>query len=293
MKPAAFHYVRPQTLEEALGALARYGDDAKVLAGGQSLVPLMNLRLARPRVLVDINRIAALQIMEQRDETLVLGALVRHRQLEQDRRLGEVCPILGKAASRIGYPAIRNRGTLGGSLAHADPAAELSCVLVATGGMVILESVRGRRAVAVDDLFLGPYTTCIQPDELLVQVHLPAPKEARYGFAEFARHEGGFGLALAACVLFLDAGGNVLSARLAVGGVAPRPVRLREAEESLRGGPLSEDRIVQAAASAESLDAYDDVHAPGWYRRKLAGWVLKQALRQVAGGEEWSESSSR
>ncbi|MDR7415776.1 MAG: xanthine dehydrogenase family protein subunit M [Armatimonadota bacterium] len=285
MKPAPFRYVRPQTREEGLEALARYGEDAKVLAGGQSLVPLMNLRLARPKVLVDINRIPALGILERRDGELVLGALVRHRQLEGDPRVWEACPILSRAAACIGYPAIRNRGTVGGSLAHADPAAELGCVLLATGAVVVLESSRGRREVRIEDLFVGPYTTCIRPDELLVEVRIPAWREGtRWGFAEFTRHEGGFALALAACVVHLDGEGKVTSARVAVGGVSPLPVRLPEAEKSLRGAGLSKEGIAQAAACALSLEDYDDVHAPAWHRRQLGRWLLLQALQQAAGG---------
>ncbi len=285
MKPAPFRYVRPQTREEALEVLARYAEDAKVLAGGQSLVPLMNLRLARPKVLVDINCISALGIVERRDGELILGALVRHRQVERDPRVREACPVLSRAAACIGYPAIRNRGTVGGSLAHADPAAELGCVLLATGAVVVLESTRGRREVRIEDLFVGPYTTCIRPDELLVEVRIPAWREdARWGFAEFTRHEGGFALGLAACVVQLDGQGKVVSARLAVGGVGPVPVRLSEAEEILRGAGLSEDAIAQAAACALSLEGYDDVHAPAWYRRRLGRWLVFRSLQQAAGG---------
>ncbi|MDR5710259.1 MAG: xanthine dehydrogenase family protein subunit M [Armatimonadota bacterium] len=285
MKPAPFWYVRPQTREEAVEALARHGEEAKILAGGQSLVPMMNLRLARPRVLVDINRIAGLGILERRNGELVLGALVRHRQLEQDPRVTAACPILSQAAAHIGYPAIRNRGTVGGSLAHADPAAELSCALLATGGTAVLESTRGLREVPIEDLFVGPYTTCIRPQELLVEVRVPVLRgNARWGFAEFARHEGGFALALAACIVQLDGEGRVTSARVALGGVGPVPVRLRKAEESLQDAPLSEDRIAEAASFALLVEGYDDVHAPAWYRRRLAGWVVRQALLQAARG---------
>lgn len=285
MKPAPFQYVRPQAREEALEALARYGEDGKVLAGGQSLIPLMNLRLARPRVLVDINRIPALGILERRDGELVLGALVRHRQVERDPQVWEACPLLSRAAACVGYPAIRNRGTVGGSLAHGDPAAELGCALLATGAMVVLESTKGRREVRIEDLFVGPYTTCIRSDELLVEIRIPGWKEnVRWGFAEFARHQGGFALALAACIVHLDGEGKVTFARVAVGGVGPVPVRLSEAEEGLRGAGLSEEAIAQAAACALSLESYDDVHAPAWYRRRLGRWLLLQSLQQAAGG---------
>lgn len=285
MKPAPFRYLRPQSQEEAVEALADYGEEARVLAGGQSLVPMMNLRLARPGVLVDINRIAELGILEQRNGELVLGGIVRHRQLERDPRVTAACPILSRAAAHIGYPAIRNRGTVGGSLAHADPAAELCCVLLATGCTAVLESTRGRREVAVQGLFVGPYTTCLRPDELLVEVRVPALSDhARWGFAEFALHEGGFALALAACVVHLDGEGRVTSARIALGGVGPVPVRLRKAEESLQDAPLSEDRIAEAASFALLVEGYDDVHAPAWYRRRLAGWVVRQALLQAARG---------
>ncbi len=265
--------------------LAQYGEDAKVLAGGQSLVPLMNLRLARPEVVVDINSIPELGILERRDGELILGALVRHRQLERDPRVREACPVLSRAAACIGYPAIRNRGTVGGSLAHADPAAELGCVLLATGAVVVVESARGRREVRIEDLFVGPYTTCIHPDELLVEVRIPAWTEgARWGFAEFTRHEGGFALALAACAVQLDDVGKVLSARVAVGGVGPVPVRLFEAEASLRGTGLSEEVVAHAAACALSLESYDDVHGPAWYRRRLGRWLVLRSLQQALGG---------
>jgi carbon-monoxide dehydrogenase medium subunit len=285
MKPAPFEYVRVQSREEALAALARYGEQAKVLAGGQSLVPMMNLRLARPEALIDINRIPALGVVERRDGELILGALVRHRQVERDPRVREACPVLTRAAACIGYPAIRNRGTVGGSLAHADPAAELGCVLLATGAVVVLESTKGRREVRIEDLFVGPYTTCIRSDELLVEIRIPSLREnARWGFAEFTRHEGGFALALAACVVQLNGEGRVVSARVAVGGVGPVPVRLPEAEGSLRDAELSEEAIAEAAACALSLEGYDDVHAPAWYRRRLGRWLLLRSLQQAAGG---------
>ncbi|MCS7172405.1 MAG: xanthine dehydrogenase family protein subunit M [Armatimonadetes bacterium] len=286
MKPAPFRYVRPQTRMEAMEALARYGEDAKVLAGGQSLVPLMNLRLARPKVLVDINRVAELGTLERRDGVLILGALVRHRQVERDVRVTEACPILSRAAAHIGFPAVRNRGTVGGSLAHADPAAELGCVLLATGAVVVLESTDGRREVPIEDLFVGPYTTCIRPEELLVEVRVPVFGETtRWGFAEFTRHEGGFALALAACVLHLDGQGRVAAARVAVGGAGPVPVRLREAEQVLQGAPLSEERVAEAASFACAVEGYDDVHAPAWYRQRLAGWLVRRVLQQAVGEE--------
>jgi len=288
MKPPTFRYLRPQTRQECLEALAHYGEEAKVLAGGQSLVPLMNLRLARPKVVVDINRVPDLDKLEWRNGELIIGALVRHRQVERDPVVTETWPLLSRAGSFIGYPAIRNRGTVAGSLAHADPAAEWGCVLLATGATVALESVRGRREVAIEDLFVGPYTTCIFPDELLVEVRLPAPEgQLRWGFAEFARHEGGFALALAACVAQVDSGGRLTRVRVAVGGVGPRPVRLREAEDLLRGADVSAARIAEAAACALSLESYGDVHAPAWYRQRLAGWVVRRALYEAL--QPWLE----
>ncbi|MDR7485749.1 MAG: xanthine dehydrogenase family protein subunit M [Armatimonadota bacterium] len=284
MKPAAFEYLQPTTRAEVLEVLHQFSASAKVLAGGQSLVPLMNLRLARPAVVVDINRIGDLAYLRREDGALVLGALVRHRQLERDPAVGSACPILQEAARHIGYPAVRNRGTVGGSVAHADPAAELPCVLLAAGATVVVESRSGRRAIPIDRFFVGPYTTQLRADELLVEVRVPAvePDDA-WGFAEFARHDGGFALALAACVMRRDPEGRVETARVAVGGVTATPERLVGAEETLRGQRLTDGTIDRAAEHAAALAAHDDIHATATYRRRLARWLVREVLRRAAG----------
>ncbi|MCL6596548.1 MAG: xanthine dehydrogenase family protein subunit M [Firmicutes bacterium] len=284
MKPAPFAYADPDTLEGALDLLAR-APDAKVLAGGQSLMPLLNMRLARPPLLVDIGRIASLRGIEAaEDGGLVLGAGVTHKRLAHDPAVRERWPLLAQAASLIGHEAIRARGTLGGSLVHSDPAAELPAAAVAADAVLVLESRDGgRREVAARDFFITYLTTDVAPGEVLTAVRLPAPPPgAGMAFEEVARRSGDFALAGAAAVVALDASGAVREARLALCGVGGTPVRAAEAEAVLAGRRLDEAALEAAAeAVRQAVEPEDDLHATAAYRRHLAGVLAVRALRRA------------
>ncbi len=283
MKAAPFGYVRAGSVDEAVAALAGAGEDGKLIAGGQSLTPLLVLRLARPSLLVDINRIPGLDTVTAIPGGVRFGALVRHRQLAAQREH----PLLAEAARWIGHPAIRSRGTLGGSLAHADPAAELPVAALATGAVVTVTGPAGRREITADELFTGTLETSLEGGEVIQTADFPAP--ARWGFAEFARRHGDFGLVT---VVAADAGGQL---RLAAGGVAGRPVRLLAAEAAVGeagvgaagvvvGGPLDAARVGRAAeAAAGEIDPPADVHATAGYRRALTRVLVTRALSQLAG----------
>lgn len=274
MKPASFEYVRADSVPHAVTALAGADGEGKIIAGGQSLMPMLALRLAQPAVLVDINRIPGLEaIRAQPGGGLRAGALVRHRTLAaQDQH-----PLLAEAARWIGHPAIRTRGTLGGSLAHADPAGELPVVAAATGAAAIVTGPGGQRRVPAADLFAGALQTHLADDELIEAVEFPPP--GRWGFAEFARRHGDFGLVI---VAFAEVEGRL---QLAVGGVAGTPVRPAGAEDVLAGGPLTRSRIAEAAAAAAAeVQPAGDIHATAGYRRQLTRVLVTRALEQAAAG---------
>jgi carbon-monoxide dehydrogenase medium subunit len=236
MKPAPFDYVRPDSVEQAVGQLAAAEGDGKIIAGGQSLMPLLALRLAQPGILIDINRIPGLAAIRPSAEgDLRVGALTRHRSLAAQRHH----PLLAEAARWIGHTAIRTRGTLGGSLAHADPAAELCVVAAAADALALVAGPAGRRTIGINDLFTGALQTSLEDDELIEAVDFPAL--GRWGFAEFARRHGDFGLVIAAAA---EVRGRL---RLALGGVATAPVRPAAAEALLAAGPLSNSRLPAAA----------------------------------------------
>ncbi|WP_454789476.1 FAD binding domain-containing protein [Mycolicibacterium lutetiense] len=225
MKPAPFHYFRPDTVGEALEQLARY-PDAKVMAGGQSLMALMNLRLARPSVIIDIGRLDELKRLFDDTDALILGALVTHRTVEVDPLIGARTPLLAAAAGHIGHIGIRNRGTLGGSVAHADPAAEMPVATLVLGATFHTESARGgRREVAAEDMFVSFYTNALEPDEMITWVSVPAIRLGQgWGFVEYARQHGDYGLAGAGCLLSVDGDGRVESLRAGVLSAADRPL---------------------------------------------------------------------
>jgi len=279
VKPAPFRYARPATLDEALSLLNSGGQDVKVLAGGQSLVPMMNLRLLRPTVLVDLNGLPGLdRITPRPDGGISIGALVRHERLAQDPRVREHTPVLAEAARHVGHAAIRHRGTLGGSLAHADPAAELPAALLALDAQLILHGSRGPRTVVAADFFQGLLTTALAPDEILTEVRVPAHGRG-WGFAEVARRSGDFALAGVVAVLDRPAGsaGSCVSARIVGFGVGDQPVRFLEAERvltSARPDPA-------LAAAAVTCDPPADVHASAAYRRHLAAVLTEDAVSQA------------
>jgi aerobic carbon-monoxide dehydrogenase medium subunit len=280
MKPAAFAYADPDTLDEALGLLAQ-APDAKVMAGGQSLMPLLNMRLARPPLIVDIGRIAALRTLSAADGGLVLGAGVTHKRLAQSAEVRRHYPLWSEAASQIGHEAIRARGTLGGSLVHSDPAAELPAAAVASAATLVLESEGGgRREVAAQDFFITYLTTDVAPGEVLVEVRVPAaPPGAGMAFVEVARRSGDFAIAGAAAVLALDAERRVSAARLVVCGVGGAPVRVSEAEAGLVGQAATKEAFETAAKAVRAaVEPEDDIHASAAYRRHLAGVLAVRAL---------------
>ncbi|MDD9984249.1 MAG: xanthine dehydrogenase family protein subunit M [Gammaproteobacteria bacterium] len=281
MRPPPFSYADPSTVEEALGLLAEHGDDAGILAGGQSFVPLLNFRLARPDVIVDINRIADLAYIEQQNGVLRIGALTRHRAVEQSALAREACPLLSEAIGHVGHAQIRNRGTVGGSLAHADPAAELPAVVTALGGQLRLRNASGERTLDPGDFFVSSLTTAIEPDEMLVAVELPAwPAGTATCFAEFSRRQGDFALAGAGAVLAFGDDGRVERAGLALMGVGDRPFDGVAIASELLCGEAPNEAVVRAVAErvASSVEPASDLHAPADYRRHLAGVLTRRAL---------------
>lgn len=271
MKPAPFEYMRAASVADAVGALTAAGGEAKILAGGQSLVPLLALRMARPAMLVDINRVPGLAGFSDTGRASVrVGALVRHSALARQ----ESHPLLAEAARWIGHPAIRSRGTVGGSLAHADPAAELPVVAVALDAVAHVTGPAGGRAVTAAGLFTGALQNSLADDEIITAVDMPVPD--RWGFAEFSRRRGDFGLVTVAVA---DLGGHL---RIAVGGVAGVPQRPEEAEALLAEGPLTANRAERAAAAAAAgVNPPGDIHATAGYRRALVAELARRALGQA------------
>ncbi len=284
MKPPKFDYHAPTTVEQALELLGRYGGDAKVLAGGQSLMPLLNFRLSRPAALVDLNRIPSLAYVREQDGQVRFGAMTRQRTIEFSPVVRERVPLLGEATRWVGHLPIRTRGTIGGSIAHADPAAESPAVLTALEGEVVARGPKGERVVKAKDLFQTYLATNLTPDEILVEVRMPAmPAGAGYAFEEFARRHGDFAIVGIAAVVVKD-GARCALARLATAGTGPVPVRLRAAEEILERDGLSDAAIEAASRRASELVSPDsDIHASADYRRHLTGVLTKRALRRALG----------
>jgi CO/xanthine dehydrogenase FAD-binding subunit len=284
LKPAPFKYVAVESVEEAVAALGEYGDEAKILAGGQSLVPLMNMRLAVPGVLVDVNRVAELQGIKA-NGSLELGAVTRQIAAERSPEVREGAPLVTRALRHVAHPGIRSRGTVGGSIAHADPAAELPAVLLALGGEVLARGPAGERTIPADDLFLGFFTTALAPDEVLTHVRIPASgPNVRVGFEEVARSFGEFALAGAAVAVTVDGDGTCESARVALFGVSDRPVRASGVEQAVSGRRLDDEAALQEAerTTQAELDPSGDAHASAEYRKEVAGVLVRRALAQTA-----------
>lgn len=284
MKPAAFAYHDPTTTDEALALLAQFGDEAKPLAGGQSLVPLMNFRLARPAHVIDLNGVAALSYLQVEDGMLRIGAMTRQRAVERSPVVAAGWPLLQAATAYIGHVPIRNRGTVGGSLAHADPAAELPATMAALEAEFVVCSTRGERRLRSKEFFLGYLTTALAPDELLVEVRVPpCPPATSWAFVEVSRRHGDFALVGVAALLTLDATGVIGEARLAFTGAAPTPLRARRAEAWLRGQAPTEAAFREAARlAAQELEPESDLHASADYRREVGGVLARRALAQAA-----------
>jgi carbon-monoxide dehydrogenase medium subunit len=294
MKPAPFEYFAPTTPDEALATLAEYGYDAKVLAGGQSLVPMMNFRLAQPSVIVDINNLPELgYIREGEDGGIRIGAMARHNQVERNSLVAGRAPLIFEAMPRIATVQVRSRGTFGGSLAHADPAAELTAISVALGGSFLLRSPRGERWVSAEDFFMGLFTTLLEPDELLLEAKFPAlPEHTGCALVEVSRRPHDFALVGVAAVVTLDAGARCREVRLVLFSVGDGPMTAHQAVEMLKDEQLTPDSMRAAAETAaqQDIDPGSDIHASAAYRRHLAEVLSYRALQKAydrAQGEEY------
>ena len=287
MKPAPFEYFRPRSLDEALTLLTQHGSDAKPLAGGQSLIPAMNFRLAMPAVLVDLNALPGLSDIAPEHGGaggLDIGGMTRQRQVERSAMVAERAPLIAETMPYVAHAAIRNRGTMGGSLAHADPAAELPAVMVALDATLTLANVSGTRVVPASGFFLGLFPTALQPGEILARIHVPS-RRPRSGFAfeEISRRHGDFALAGVAAVVELDDRGHCAGARIALLSVGDRPMLAEHAATTL-AGHRPEPELVRAAAdaaAASDIDPSSDIHASARFRRQLANVLTRRALTKA------------
>jgi aerobic carbon-monoxide dehydrogenase medium subunit len=284
VKPAPFDYACPASLAEAVALLAAYDGEAKAVAGGQSLMPLLAFRLATPKLLVDLRKLPGLDHIAVGDDGVKLGARVRWRDIEDDRRLAEAHPLLTAAVPHIAHYQIRNRGTVGGSIAHADPAAEMPGLAVACDAVITIVGVAGERVIEAADFFLGPLTTALAPDEIITEIRLPRwPVPRRWGFEEFARRRGDF--ALAGIAAYYDEADDrrVLDAHIGVIGACVRPHRLATAEATLNGRVIDASAIGEAArAAAAEVDPPDDLHASARYRRALVATLVERVLQRAS-----------
>lgn len=285
MKPAPFDYVAPTLVDEALAQLAQHGDDARLLAGGQSLVPLMNMRLMQPAVLIDLGRCAGLDRIEDADDAIVCHAMVRQIAAEESPLVRAHCPLLAAALPYLGGPANRNRGTVCGSLAHADRLAELPAVAMALDASFEIAGNGGQRRIAAAEFFQGDLATAVETGEMLRGVRFPKAKgDTRAAFVEVGNRRHGFALLGVAAQVTLDGDGACADARLAVMGVDDRPMRLSEAEAALQGRPLDDAAIAASAeATTASVEPQGDNAASADYRRRVSGVLVMRALRQITG----------
>ena len=292
MKPPSFEYFAPTTVEEAVSLLGEQPGEAKILAGGQSLVPLLNMRLARPAALIDLNRVAGLDYIREADGKLTIGAMTRQRAVERSELVQRLHPLLHEATRCIAHPQIRNRGTVGGSLAHADPAAEYPAVAVALDAELRAAGPNGSRSIKSSDFFTTYLTTVLQPDEVLTEIRLPRlPERSGWSFLEISRRHGDFALTGVAATVTLNGGGSCSAARIVLFGVAPTPLRAHEAEQLLAGEAPSDALFEQAGKLArEAIDEpLSDVHAPAQYRRHVAQVLTRRALAEAVGRAEGAE----
>ena len=282
MKPSPLRLARPRSLEEALALLAEHGDEAKVIAGGQSLVPLLNFRLSAPAVLVDLNQVPALAMIDLAEGAVRVGALCPQRDLERHAAALEACPLLRLALPFVGHVATRNRGTVGGSIAHADAAAELPLLLQTLGGEVEVTGPSGARLVPSQEFFVSHLTSCLEADEIVTEVRFPATGAGwGAGFAEVAPRHGDYAVCAVACALRI-AGGVVAEARLGAGAVSDRPLRLAAAERALIGSRCEPEALAGAAAEARAtVDPSDGMHASAEYRRHLTGVLVRRAAQRA------------
>ena len=283
MKLPPFDYACPTTLPEAIELLASH-DDAKAIAGGQSLVPMLAFRLAQPSLLVDLRKLADLRGIRISDAGVTLGAMVRWRDIEDDERLETAHPLLKAAISHVAHYQIRNRGTVGGSIAHADPAAEMPGIAMTCDAEIAVVGKSGAHVIQAADFFQGALTTALTTDEIIVEVRLPAwPAGRRWGFQEFARRRGDFAMAAAAVFYDQNERGKARNAHVGVIGVGDRPLRLTAVEDLLNGESIDEATIAKAdAATSAAVEPQDDIHASAAYRRSLVGTMVERALKSAA-----------
>ena len=284
MKPPPFDYLAPASVEEALALLGDLGEGAKALAGGQSLVPMLNFRLVRPRHLVDLNGLTELAGIREDDGRLVIGAMTRQRAVERSALVRARCPLLAEAMPQIGHVQIRNQGTIGGSLAHADPAAELPAVVAALDGELVLRSARGQRVVKPEQFFVTYFTTAAAPAELLVEVRLPAmPPRTGSAFVEVSRRHGDFALVGVAATVTVDEAGVCTGSALALTGVGQTPIVAREAARALVGVKPTAAAVDDVGRRvADTVRPDGDLHASSEYRQHLAGVLTRRALARAA-----------
>jgi CO/xanthine dehydrogenase FAD-binding subunit len=284
LKPPVFSYHDPHTVEEALSVLSEHAEDGKVLAGGQSLVPLLNFRLAQPEHVIDINGLGELAGIRRRDGVLRVGAMTRQSQMEHSELVARIWPLLTEALGYVGHAQIRNRGTVGGSVAHADPAAELPVAFLALDATFHARSGRGTRAIPAREFFVTHLTTTLEPDELLVEIETPpVPAGTGYAFVEYARRHGDFALGGAAVLLGTDAGGACRRASIALLAAAATPLRAAEAERALIGSKVDEKAAATAAERAVAdINPTGDMHGSSEYRRDLIEVMVRRGILSAA-----------
>ncbi len=284
MKPAPFEYFAPESTEEALSLLQQHGDDAKLLAGGQSLIPTMNFRLAQPAVLIDLNRIGELAYIRESPDGIAIGAMTRQSMVEKSDLIKHHAPLVFETIPHIAHIQIRNRGTVGGNLAHADPASELPAVMTALQAKFKLQSSNGERWVSAKDFYLGMYMTALQPTEMLSEIEVPdLPSRTGWAFEEIARRHGDYALVGVAVLLTLDDNSCCQQARIVYLSVGDGPVVAEQAAALLQGQSINDSLLREAAevASQEDIDPEDDIHASAVYRRQLAKVLTERALKRA------------
>ena len=281
MKPPPFAYHDPQTVAEVIGLLGRL-DNARLLAGGQSLMPMLNMRLVFPAHLIDLNRVDGLSYIRETGDALEIGAMTRQRDIELDERVRRRCPLMHEAILQVGHRQTRNRGTLGGSLCHLDPSAELVSVAAALDATVVVQGATGAREIPFAKFPAGLMTSALREGELLTSVRFPLWRKGHgHAFVEFARRHGDFAIVSAAALLEEDGRGRITRASLTLGGVAPAPVLMHEVEKALAGSIASTQLFQEVAEACRKLDVIEDVHAPAAYRKQLAAVLSRRALQKA------------
>jgi carbon-monoxide dehydrogenase medium subunit len=284
MIPTQFDYLTPATLDEAVGLLTQHADDAKILAGGHSLIPAMKLRLAMPQILIDIGRIKDLSYIREEGGQLRIGAMTTHYQIESSDQLRDTCPILPECAAQIGDAQVRNKGTFGGSLAHSDPAADWPAVAIALGAEIVAVSANGERVISADDFFVDMLTTRLEPGEILREIRIPVP-QGRFGqaYLKMPQPASGFAVVGVAVHLSRDAGGSCESASIGITGVASKAYRASGAEAAIKGSSLDEQAIAAAAqTAADGVSINGDIYASESYRTHLAQVYTRRAIQAAA-----------